>query len=104
MYCSNTELLLKLHCIYSRCIPVPDISFPATKPWSIDSDGNCLIASIFCPSDKLLHNIPVLECLNVAMTVNRGKIKSSREKGKNVMMSMNFILKVGRNEVLVHLS
>jgi hypothetical protein len=40
----------------------------------------------------------------MAMTVSRGEIQSSREIGKNVTMSMDFILKVGRNGVLVQLS
>lgn len=92
--------------IYSRRKPVPDIGFPATKAWSVDSDGDCLVASIFSPSHKLLHDIPILEYLKYGNDSKQGRdtIQSSREIGKNVTMSMDFILKVGRNGVLVHLS
>lgn len=49
------------HHIFRQRESVPDIGFPATKAWSVDSDGDCLVASIFSPSHKLLHDIPILE-------------------------------------------
>jgi hypothetical protein len=76
-----------------------------TKPWGINSDGNCLIASVFSPSDKLLHKVPVLEYLNMAMAVNRGRSNLRENKVRMcVTLGMMIILKVERNGVLVHSS
>jgi hypothetical protein len=91
--------------IFRQGESVPDISFPVTKPWGINSDGNCLIASVFSPSDKLLHKVPVLEYLNMAMAVNRGRSNLRENKVRMcVTLGMMIILKVERNGVLVHSS
>lgn len=44
--------------------PVLDISFPATKPWSVHSQSNGFETSLFSSSHKLCHNIPILVHLN----------------------------------------
>ncbi|BAS91085.1 Os04g0623550 [Oryza sativa Japonica Group] len=44
----------------ARLGPVLDVSFPATKPWSVDSECNRLKTSQFSPSDKLPYYIPIL--------------------------------------------
>ncbi|WVZ87197.1 hypothetical protein U9M48_033876, partial [Paspalum notatum var. saurae] len=60
---------------FSHNLPVPEISFPATKPWSVHSNGNCLIASIFSPSDNRARPILSLSVMTWARVISLSDVQ-----------------------------
>lgn len=67
--------------------PVLDISFPATKPWSVHSQSNGFETSPFSSSHKLFHHISVFVHLN-----KHNASLGEKHYIKDLMLEMNEVV------------
>ena len=84
MYLAPTFELEKLkyfwrnECKVWKVEPVLDVSFSATKPWSVNSESNSFEPCPFSSSHKLSNNIPVLVHLEKHIERRIQKLKTRK--------------------------